>query len=309
MSANLVSDRPASISILRILGMVVLGYIIMGNVVALLVISLLYEGNFMEAMTDPVGHPDIRNTLVIAQGLASLVGLVLIPAFYLKNFEGRSTRRLFINFPSGLTILLLFGVVITLAIAISPVADWNSSIEIPGSLGQFLREFEDQAAVLVKAFVANLTPATFLLVFVVIAVIPAWGEELVFRGLIQNEFVRAFRNPHVGIWLTAAFFSAFHLQFFGFFPRLFIGVVLGYVYYWSGNLWVPVTLHFLNNGLQITAIYLMQLKVHNFDVESTESAPFYLVAISLPALTFLLYYFKKHFTSPPANRDATPELQ
>lgn len=309
MSANLVSDRPASISILRILGMVILGYIIMGNVVALLVISLLYEGNMMEAMTDPVGHPDIRNTLVIAQGLASLVGLVLIPAFYLKNFEGRSSRRLFTNFPSGLAWLLLFGVVVTMAIAISPVADWNSSIEIPGSFGQFLREFEDQAAVLVKAFVANLTPATFLLVFVVIAVIPAWGEELVFRGLIQNEFVRAFRNPHIGIWLTAAFFSAFHLQFFGFFPRLLIGVVLGYIYYWSGNLWVPVTLHFLNNGLQITAIYLMQLKVHDFDVESTESAPLYLVAISLPALAFLLYYFKKHFTSPPANRDATPELQ
>lgn len=307
MSANLVSDRPASVSLLRILAVVILGYIIIGNVVALLVVSLLYGDNFMQAMANPLAHPDIRNIMVLAQGLASLVGLVLIPGFYLKTFEHRSARKLFTHLPTGQWVLILTATVIAMAVALSPVAEWNASVQLP-PWGDFLREFEDQAAVLVKAFVADLTPVAFMFVFVVIAIIPAWGEELVFRGLIQTEMQRAFRNPHAGIWLAAAFFSAFHMQFFGFFPRFFMGAVMGYVYYWSGNnLWMPVTLHFLNNGLQITAIYLMQLKVHSFDVESTESAPLPAVAVSLLLMAGLLYYCKKNLA--PAHREAPSELQ
>lgn len=310
MSTHLVSDRPAALSLLRILGVLILGYLIIGNVVAFLVISSLYGEHFLEALADPVGHPDIRNILVLAQGLASLVGLVLVPAIYLKAFEQRSHSRFFNAFPSLTWILVLAVAVVALALAISPVSDWNANMEFPvwtGGLGDFLRDFENQAAVLVKAFLSDLTPATFLMVFVVIAVIPAWGEELVFRGLIQTELLRVFRNPHVAIWLASAFFSAFHMQFFGFFPRLFMGATMGYLYYWSGNLWIPVTFHFLNNGLQVTAIYLMQLKVHSFDVESTESAPLPIVAASLMLLAGLLYYCKKYLA--PIRREPPPELQ
>jgi hypothetical protein len=310
MSANLVSDRPASVSLLRILGVLILGYIILGNVVALVTISLLYGDDFLLAMSDPISHPDVRNIMVFAQGLASLVGLVLVPTFYLKSFEHRSTGRFFAGFPSSRWILILSMLVVTLAVGISPLTEWNANVELPswtGGLGDFLRDFENQAAVLVKAFVSDLTPATFLLVFVVIAVIPAWGEELVFRGLIQTELLRAFRNPHVAIWCSAAIFSAFHMQFFGFVPRLLMGATVGYLYFWSGNLWMPVTFHFLNNGLQVTAIYLMQLKVHTLDVESTESAPLSLVAVSLLLMTGLLYYCRKNLA--PVKREPPSALQ
>jgi len=311
MSSNLVSDRPAAISVLSLFAMLLVGYIIIGNVVALVVISLFYQGNFMEAMTDPVGHPDIRNIMVVAQGLASLAGLVFIPAFYLKKIESRSINRFFAGFPSGKWFLVLSLTVVALAIAVSPIADWNATAHFPswtGELESFLRGFEDQAAKLVKAFVSNLTPGEFLMVFVVIAVIPAVGEELVFRGFIQTELIRAFRNPHVGIWLAAAFFSAFHLQFFGFFPRLFMGATMGYVYYWSRNLWIPIIYHFLNNGIQITAIYLAQLELHSYDVESTESAPLLAVAISLLMLAGLLYYCKKNL-APVADDRTASEIQ
>ncbi len=307
MVSNLVSDRPPLKSLLRILAMVILGYVIMGNVVALLVISTFYSGDFMKAMSDPVGHPDIRNIMVIAQGLASLVGLVLVPSFYLKSFENRSAGNFLGNFPSARLFLILAALVVALAIGISPVTEWNAAMELPGELGKFLRSFEDQAAVLVEAFTSDLTPFSFLLVFVVIAIIPAWGEELVFRGLLQNELVRLVRNPHIGIWLAAAFFSAFHMQFFGFFPRLLIGAMLGYIYYWSGNLWIPVTFHFLNNGLQVTAIYFAQLKLHSYDMESTESAPLSAVAISILMMAALLYYCKKYLVTPP-HGDAPPKL-
>lgn len=312
MSSNLVSDRSAAISLLGLLVMLVVGYIFIGNAIALIIISLFYEGNFMEGMADPAGHPEIRNIMLFAQGLASLAGLVLVPAFYLKTFEQRSMRRFFTNVPSAKWFLVLAIVAITLSIAVSPITEWNATVQLPswtGEWGKLLREFEDQAAAVVKAFVSDLTPGGFLMVFVVIAVIPAWGEELVFRGMIQNELVRAFQNPHVGIWFAAAFFSAFHLQFFGFFPRLLMGATLGYLYHWSRNLWVPIIFHFLNNGLQVTAIYLAQLKLHSFDVESVESAPWPAVGISLLLLIALLYYCRKNFT--PATHDSRPttELQ
>jgi hypothetical protein len=161
MSVNLVSDRPPSVSLLRIFTMIIFGYIIIGNVVALLVVSLLYSGDFMRAMTDPVAHPDIRNIMVIAQGVASLVGLVLIPIFYLKTFEQRSSRNLFTGIPTWPWILVLAATVVTLSIALSPVTEWNASVQLPswtGGLGAFLRDFEDRAAELVKAFLAGLTP-------------------------------------------------------------------------------------------------------------------------------------------------------
>ena len=133
----------------------------------------------------------------------------------------------------------------------------------------------------------------------VIAFIPAIGEEIVFRGLIQNEMYRATRNPHTAIWLTAIIFSAIHLQFLGFVPRVLIGAFLGYIYYWSGNLLIPIMAHFLNNGLQLLGIYLYQNGVLQYNVDETTSAPWPWVVFSLLALGSVLYYLRNYFTSRP----------
>jgi len=87
----------------------------------------------------------------------------------------------------------------------------------------------------------------------VIAAIPAVSEELFFRGIVQTKLVAYFKNPHWAIWLGAVFFSAFHFQFEGFFPRIVLGAVLGYLYYWSINLWIPIILHFFNNAMLVSA--------------------------------------------------------
>ena len=302
MQVNLVSDRPASISVLRILAMVIVGYIVMGNVIAILTISLLYEGNLVEAMAFPLEHPEIRTIMLLAQGLASLTGSILVPWYYLQMFEHRSPKVLFGKFPSGIWVGMLAVLTIGFAISISPISEWNATMKLPdwmGAFGEYMTTMEKQAEVLVKMFTSNLTPGDFALVFVVVAILPGIGEELVFRGLIQTELQRAFGNPHAGIWVAAAFFSAFHLQFFGFFPRLLLGAFMGYVYFWSGNLWFPILTHFLNNGLQLVGLYLYQLGVHTMDMESTESAPLIVVAVSIIITTSIFYYFKKNVSLQP----------
>jgi membrane protease YdiL (CAAX protease family) len=99
----------------------------------------------------------------------------------------------------------------------------------------------------------------FVTIFV-LAVIPAISEEMIFRGVLQQIVCRIFRSGHAGIWITAIFFSAIHLQFFGFIPRLILGLSFGYLFFWSRNLWLPVIAHFINNSVPVLMSYYVGWK-------------------------------------------------
>ncbi len=115
---------------------------------------------------------------------------------------------------------------------------------------------ESDAAKMISTILSVDSPLEWILNLLVIAAIPAVGEELFFRGIVQTKLINYFKSPHLAIWLGAFFFSAFHFQFEGFFPRIVLGAVLGYLYYWSNNLWIPIILHFFNNAIPVSAPYL-----------------------------------------------------
>jgi membrane protease YdiL (CAAX protease family) len=95
----------------------------------------------------------------------------------------------------------------------------------------------------------------FLAAIVILAVVPAIGEELLFRGILQNKITLLTKNYHVAIWVSAIIFSAIHFQFYGFVPRVLLGALFGYLYVWSGNLGVAILAHFINNGFTLFLIY------------------------------------------------------
>jgi membrane protease YdiL (CAAX protease family) len=139
---------------------------------------------------------------------------------------------------------------------------------------------------------------------VVIAVVPAISEELVFRGVIQRNLVQWFNSRHVGVWLAAAIFSAIHFQFFGFVPRFILGLVLGYLYEWSGNILVPMAAHFTQNAFQIVLLYMQQhqlLSTDTFDPESNEALPWWLQMLSLLLTGALLWQLYRHTLRPIAD--------
>jgi membrane protease YdiL (CAAX protease family) len=129
----------------------------------------------------------------------------------------------------------------------------------------------------------------------VIALLPAIGEELVFRGMLQPELFRATGNHHAAIWISAIIFSAFHMQFFGFVPRLLLGALFGYLYVWSANLLIPMIAHFVNNGFSVLMMYLYQKGIITVDMESPEAAPWPMVIGFTIVFGFLLFYFKKYY--------------
>jgi membrane protease YdiL (CAAX protease family) len=170
------------------------------------------------------------------------------------------------------------------------------------------RQEEDRLKKLTVAMTHFESMADLLIGLVVIALLPAIGEELVFRGMIQNEFFRGTRNIHFAIWTSAIIFSAIHLQFYGFIPRVLLGALFGYLYYWSANLLIPMFAHFFNNAFGVVMIYLNQKKIIDFDVEDNTAAPLQYVLLNVLLTVGLLYYIWKHYNTTPKQPADSPSF-
>ena len=147
-------------------------------------------------------------------------------------------------------------VVMLLAIpGINLLSAWNQQMVLPewmSGIEQWMRMQEDAAAQLTEQFLRVDTVGGLLVNIGLMALLPAVGEELTFRGVVQGMFTR---NKHVAIWATAAIFSFVHLQFYGFLPRMLLGAMFGYMLWWTGSLWVPMLMHFVNNCAAVVVAY------------------------------------------------------
>ena len=176
--------------------------------------------------------------------------------------------------------------------------EWMSPVEL------WMKNSEDQAAKITDAFLLSSSLSTLFTNILMIGILPALGEELLFRGIVQQLFKKKFGNAHLAIWISAAIFSALHMQFFGFLPRLFLGAMFGYMLEWSGTLWLPVIAHFVNNTTAVVAYYLMQKGMIGKGLDKTGTfadGSFYLVIISILFLFFLFraLYLRTHTVDKP----------
>jgi len=160
----------------------------------------------------------------------------------------------------------------------------NESIPLPA----WADKFESQAEDTLKAILTMDTPVIFIFNLIIIAILPGIGEELIFRGILQKHIGLLFKSPVAAIWIAAFIFSAIHLQFEGFLPRMALGAVLGYLYYWTGNLWVPIIAHAFNNGVQVILIYVTGMDISNFDQESSDQLQWWMIPLSI-TIMYLIY--------------------
>ena len=294
-------EKHPVINLIIILLMVGLGFVIVGPIIGFFFALPFYDGGMAElavAIQPPIEDPDMKIPLYIIQGFATFVGLIVAPAIYLLR-EQRSLSTFFSTrgmdwIPVAVTAFL---VIIFMAVN-SVFIEWNAEFDFPEFANEFenwAREREDTAAELTKFLTHFASEGELLFALVIIAILPAVGEEVVFRGLIQNELLRGTKNIHVSIWIAAILFSAIHFQFFGFVPRLLLGALFGYLYYWSGNLMLAILAHFVNNAVSVSALYFYQQGKFKFDVESQESAPLNVVIISAVLTAGLLYFFYKYY--------------
>jgi len=152
------------------------------------------------------------------------------------------------------------------------LGELNLQIKLPEALSgleNWMLSKEEEAAVLSERFLSVDTISGLLINLFMVALLPALGEEMVFRGALQPLFIRLVKNVHLGIFIAALLFGVMHLQFYGLIPRVLLGLFLGYFYFYSGSLWIPVLMHFLNNGTAVVVYYLhhngfIEVEMENF---------------------------------------------
>ncbi len=209
-----------------------------------------------------------------------LPGIVFGLIFYGKDW----TKGLHISVSPGWW-MAIFGVLFL--VSAYPLVNLsyllNAKIELPSWAIQFENQAEDTLRSLLKMD----SPWLFLMNLVIIAILPGIGEELIFRGILQKELGYIFSNKILAIWVAAFVFSAIHLQFEGFFPRMVLGVALGYLYYWTGNLWVTMIAHAFNNGIQIILIYSTGMDISEVDETQMDKLYWWMIPLSVGAMYFL----------------------
>lgn len=294
------TSRPKPFVVIAItLASVLIGFQLIGPLVGFFLYAPFYPKDMMSMIQDmqsPMQFPEAKMLLFVMQGCGACLGLILIPHFIRKwsQTEEKILAQPFYAFPFALVIVIVFAFMGFNSIFI----EWNQNFTFPEALKgmeESLRSMETQLTELTKYLTTFDSIAQVVTAFIVVAVLPAIGEELVFRGILQKELFRGTNNIHLSIWIAAAIFSAIHMQFFGFVPRLFLGVLFGYLYHWSGNLTLSMLAHFVNNGFMVIALYLHQQKLIDIDIESTESMPWQAVVFSAIFTTILLYSFRKFY--------------
>jgi membrane protease YdiL (CAAX protease family) len=189
--------------------------------------------------------------------------------------------------------------VILLAFCIFPVTSFtgelNSGIHLPDWLSEvekWMVEKEDNAEKLIGVLIASDTFLIMVLNLLMIAALPAIGEELIFRGVFQKILYGFFKTGHPAIWITAIIFSILHFQFFGLIPRFILGLVFGYLYFWSRTLWLPVIAHFVNNAVPVIGEYIKGI---DYMTTQTDIALWkQVVGLPVPIIagSLILWYFK-----------------
>jgi general stress protein CsbA len=158
---------------------------------------------------------------------------------------------------------------------------------------------EEEAAKQIQFMLSKHTPGELFLNLIFISVFAGIGEELFFRGVLQRLFIKLTKNPWAGIILTAILFSGFHLQFFGFLPRLFLGILLGALYWYSGSLWTAILAHFVYDALIIVLVYANPQMIKDTNATIVDPAQLSIMALISAALTFVILWqmIKKTKTS------------
>ncbi|MCF8219051.1 MAG: CPBP family intramembrane metalloprotease [Bacteroidales bacterium] len=236
--------------------------------------ALLFDFSLQEIqmLSQNPDLPNVIGALKFVQAISQIGTFIIPPLLFAVLTQPKSIKSYFMfrNVKDHSTWLWSFAGVFTIVPLIGILMHWNMSMDLPDYLSgieKWMKQSEETSAEVMHAFLdVNSSKGLFINLFV-IAVLPALGEELLFRGGIQQVLDKLVKNKHLAIIFTAILFSAFHMQFYGFMPRFVLGLLLGYAFYLSGNIWVPIVIHFVNNAFSVIVAYLYnnEILAQNYD--------------------------------------------
>ncbi len=231
--------------------------------IALLVCSLVGAAVTMFLMGD-------ITQMKIGQGISSAMIFIAPPMILYAFTRHQPMRELGFRKPNSAWLLLIGVVLMFVSLPLTNLlTSWNEKMNFGAafeSLEALLQQLEETAGDLTERMLQVDSFSGLLFNLLVIALIPAIGEELTFRGVLQQALTRRC-NVHVAVFLSAFIFSFIHFQFYGFLPRMFLGLLLGYLFYYSGSLWTSILMHFVNNGAAVVVAYLDYKGLIDVDID------------------------------------------
>lgn len=269
----------------------------------LIAMSLLMQF-IMSKMTDQVASLRIMAVvqdifMFILPAIATAMISTRLPAWLLRIDK----------FPNaGLSLTVLCIMVVSIP-AMNMLVEWNSNLTFPDSMSEIalkMKMMEEAADASVNAMLSGNGLGSLIMGILIIGIFAGFSEEIFFRGALQR-FIGFTVNHHVAIWLTAFIFSAIHLQFFGFIPRLLLGAFFGYLAYWSGSLWLAVYAHVFNNSMVVITKWLAANKLIDIDFDtiganSADSADIVMAVISLCLVIVGIVYIRNLTTAKMNNK-------
>jgi uncharacterized protein len=243
----------------------------------------------------PIGTRNFMRAVMLINHLFSFIIPSILTGWIV--YKNNLFRYFKLTKAPNLRIVILGFVFLVVSIPLVQYAyQLNKMLPLP----EWMMEMESSTGNILEAIISKENFYEVIINVMLIAVIPGIGEELMFRGLIQQQFGRLLQNEHLTVWLAAAFFSAIHMQFQGFLARLILGALLGYLLVWSRNLWVPMIVHFLNNGLQVIMIYAMNIKPSEMDkIEQGEKIHWTMGVASLMLVIMVGKYISENHNGAP----------
>jgi membrane protease YdiL (CAAX protease family) len=280
------------IFILITFGIIGAGYLIGASII----VGLFGMDILMEVARLNLSNPNATTGLWILQIISTTIPILiasLVFAFYVVKAPAEYLKTGF-KFHWLLPVLVLFIMLISSPL-IECLSNINQKLDLPpilNNLEKWMRDTEAQARRVTEVFLQMKTIPQLLFNLLIVGLATSVVEEFMFRGCIQTILFKWLNNQHAAIWITAALFSAFHMEFFGFLPRMMLGVLFGYFVYYSGSIWTAVWAHFINNGTAVVASYFYQNKKLSVNPDDTHIFNWPIYLFSLIIVLFLLYLYR-----------------
>lgn len=242
-------DRQISIRHLIQFLVILIGSILLGTLVNGAVFLMLGI-DASDVMASEEGASTLRWSLLILHFFSFLAPSALF--LIIKH------RRQVVSFlqPISKTQTSWYFVSILMLLVMMPLIQYSYQLNQMIPLPDWMKSMEGDAANTLSKLIEMDSVGTLIINLLIIALLPALGEELLFRGIVQRYGYSLFKKPVMSVWVTAVLFSAIHFQFEGFIPRFLLGLFLGYLYYWTGRIILPIIAHLFNNGLMVIASFL-----------------------------------------------------
>lgn len=226
--------------------------------------------------------------------VVTATGTFLVPSLAIAWFCSTDIKKYLSirSFPQGQIWLLTFLSMILLSPTTSLLGALNQQMSLPefmAPIENWMRQQEEAAQLLTERLLQDSSPLTLFSNLIVVAVVAGITEEFFFRGALQRILNKWTSNHHLVIWTAAILFSTFHLQFFGFVPRMLLGAYFGYLLYWGQNIWIPIFAHFTNNAFAVILMSDSELRGNQY--LSGEIPPGHLMQITLASVLTLLLFF------------------